>query len=148
MAKNVTTTTPEEMPELLTAPMDQESMKFLDKSMEIAHHIYELMKQMGLKQKDLAEKMGKSEAELSKWLNGRHNFTIRSLAKLELALGSSVITTPNEIHYHIPMTLRRITQFEPKEEPEYELSGKPLQTAKVITMKDRPISEKREAAIS
>ncbi|MBI2284192.1 MAG: helix-turn-helix transcriptional regulator [Bacteroidetes bacterium] len=73
--------------------MPEDSKIFVDKSLEIAHHIILLMRQKGMKQKDLAEKMGKSEAEISKLLGGMHNYTLRSIAKLEAALGSTVIHT-------------------------------------------------------
>ncbi|MCZ8286906.1 MAG: helix-turn-helix transcriptional regulator, partial [Bacteroidia bacterium] len=43
------------------------------------------------------EKLGKSEAEISKWLSGTHNFTIRTLSKIEAELGESVITTPKKV---------------------------------------------------
>lgn len=73
--------------------MPEDSKIFVDKSLEIAHHIILLMRQKGMKQKDLAEKMGKSEAEVSKLLGGMHNYTLRSIAKLEAALGATVIYT-------------------------------------------------------
>lgn len=133
MTKYVANSSPEEMPDLSANPVDREEIIFMDKSMGIAHHIYELMKDLGLKQKDLAERMGKSEAELSKWLNGRHNFTIRSLAKLEAALGLAVIETPKDAFYHVPVTLCKTMEFDPKEETEYEFSGR-VQPAKVIEM--------------
>ena len=56
--------------------------------------IYELMKEKGLSQKDVAEKMGKTPAEVSRWLKGEHNLTLRSLAKLQVVLGSPIIYVP------------------------------------------------------
>ena len=49
----------------------------------MANYVECLLSDKGLKQKDLADKMGKSEAEVSKWLSGTHNFTLRSIAKIE-----------------------------------------------------------------
>ncbi|MBY0478946.1 MAG: helix-turn-helix transcriptional regulator [Chitinophagaceae bacterium] len=74
--------------------MPEDSKIFVDKSLEIAHYIFRLMDQKGMKQKDLASKMGKTEAELSKILAGMHNLTLRSVAKLEAALGATIICTP------------------------------------------------------
>ncbi len=34
-------------------------------------------------QRDLANAMGKTEAEISKWLCGFHNFTIKTISKIE-----------------------------------------------------------------
>jgi hypothetical protein len=57
--------------------------------------------------------MNKTEAEISKWLSGFHNFTIKTIAKIEAVLNDKVITTPyriqidklemkNSIHVNIP----------------------------------------------
>lgn len=84
------------MPELNnilnTIPKDSEI--FVDKSMQIANHIAMLLEAKGLKQKDLANSMGKSEAEISKLLCGMHNYTLRSISKLEAALGMDIINVP------------------------------------------------------
>jgi len=39
-------------------------------------------------------KLNKSNAEISKWLSGQHNLTVKSIAKIEEALGEEIITTP------------------------------------------------------
>ncbi len=92
------------MPEFKTSidSMPEESKIFVDKSLEIAHYIFQLMEQKGMKQKDLAAKMGKSEAELSKILAGMHNLTLRSVAKLEAALGETIICTPKKASVVFP----------------------------------------------
>ena len=79
-----------------TMPLD--SKIFVEKSMEIAQHIFMLMLEKNMKQKDLAVKLGKSEAEISKWLTGMHNYTLRSLSKLECALGENIICIPKDKH--------------------------------------------------
>lgn len=61
--------------------------------------IHEIMKEKGLSQKELATKMGKSPSEISKWLNGDHNLTLRSIAKLQANLGEAVILIPQEAGY-------------------------------------------------
>jgi hypothetical protein len=38
--------------------------------------------------------MGKKEPEISKWINGVQNFTLKTLSKLEAALGQEIITVP------------------------------------------------------
>lgn len=86
----------EEMPEFRASidAMPADSRIFVDKSLEIAHYVYELMAQKGLRQKDLADRMGKTEAEISKILGGMQNLTLRTIAKLEAALGSTIVCTP------------------------------------------------------
>ena len=83
--------------------MPADSKIFVDKSLEIADYIFLLMEHRGMKQKDLADKMGKSEAEVSKLLAGMHNYTLRSIAKIEAALGSTVICTPRTIRVSFPI---------------------------------------------
>lgn len=49
------------------------------------------MTHKGYKQKDLAEKLGKKESEISKWMRGTHNFTIETLSFIETALGEPIL---------------------------------------------------------
>jgi transcriptional regulator with XRE-family HTH domain len=44
-----------------------------------------------MKQKDLANLMGKSEAEISKWLKGTHNFNIDTILKIQTILDEDII---------------------------------------------------------
>jgi transcriptional regulator with XRE-family HTH domain len=71
-----------------------ESVRFIEKSLAMANYIEILLSDKGLKQKDLADKLGKSEAEISKWLSGTHNFTLRSIAKIEAVLNENIIEFP------------------------------------------------------
>lgn len=54
--------------------------------MMIAIRIAEALRQQGLSQKDLADKLGKCPSEISKWLSGSHNFTVDTLSDIETAL--------------------------------------------------------------
>jgi transcriptional regulator with XRE-family HTH domain len=69
---------------------------YVKKSMDILDHLHELMETNNINQRQLAERMGKKEAEVSKWLNGVQNFTLKTLAKLEAALKAPVIQVPNK----------------------------------------------------
>jgi len=64
----------------------------VDLSFQIVDRIHEILELRGLKQKHLAERLGKSEAEISKWMRGTHNFTISTLSAIELALDAPVIS--------------------------------------------------------
>ncbi len=57
----------------------------------IADRIDEILKQQHLTQRDLARLTGKSESEISKWLTGRHNFTMKTLSLISTALATPVI---------------------------------------------------------
>lgn len=60
-------------------------------SFQIVDRIHEILKNKGLQQKDLANMLGKSEAEISKWMRGTHNFTIDTLVKIETALDAPIV---------------------------------------------------------
>ena len=60
-------------------------------SFSIADKIHKLLTRKGMTQKELAKGMGKTEAEVSVWLSGQHNFTLRTLAKISVFLGEDIL---------------------------------------------------------
>ena len=68
-----------------------EIQKQVDLSMAISDTIAQTLSERGMSQKDFAKLVGKTETEVSRWLAGRHNFTIAALAKISTALGKDVI---------------------------------------------------------
>ena len=66
-------------------------------SFRIVDRIHDILEEKGLKQKDLALRLGKSEAEISKWMRGTHNFTIDTLVSIEDALDAPIVEV-----YHSP----------------------------------------------
>ncbi len=64
--------------------------RFIGTSFDLSDRIHEILEAKGLSQKDLAEMLGKKESQVSKWMTGTHNFTIRTLALLEVKLGASI----------------------------------------------------------
>lgn len=58
----------------------------------IAEKIYAALQEKGMTQKDFARQLGKRESEISKWLSGRHNFTLQTLALISTALEIKLIT--------------------------------------------------------
>ena len=74
----------------------QESVFFIEKSLTIVNHIFNILERKSLKQKDLAFLLGKSEAKISKWLGGTHNLTLRTISKIEAALGEIIIEIPKK----------------------------------------------------
>ena len=64
----------------------------LDMSFALADKIDIILREKNISQKQLAKKMGKTEAEVSRWLGGTHNFTIRTIAKISDALGVNLLT--------------------------------------------------------
>ena len=64
----------------------------LDMSFALADKIDMILREKNISQKQLAKKMGKTEAEVSRWLGGTHNFTLRTIAKISEALGVKLLT--------------------------------------------------------
>lgn len=63
----------------------------IDLSFAIVDRIDVILKEKGMTQRDLAEALGKNEAEISRWMRGTHNFTIRTLAKISNVLGTPIV---------------------------------------------------------
>ena len=61
-------------------------------SYEIADWIDNLLRSRKLSQKEFAKMVGTSEAAVSHWVGGGHNFTLSTLAKISAALGVQVIS--------------------------------------------------------
>ena len=73
----------------------EETKIFVDLYADLVVRINQLIKEKGYgSQKVLAEKMGKRPSEISKWLAGDHNFTLKSIAKLTAELGEPLIHIP------------------------------------------------------
>lgn len=60
-------------------------------SFAVSNKIHTLLTNKRMTQKELAKRMGKTEAEVSVWLSGQHNFTLRTLAKISVVLGEDLI---------------------------------------------------------
>ncbi len=74
----------------------RENWSWLRHSQKIAVKVLLQMKQMGLTQKALAERMNCSQQYVSKILKGKENMSLETLSKLEDALGISLIYDDQE----------------------------------------------------
>ena len=63
----------------------------VDLSFAIVDRIDAILKEKGMTQKELADALGKKESEVSRWMRGTHNFTIRTLSRISNVLGSQII---------------------------------------------------------
>lgn len=73
------------------AKVSSEVRRRVDLSFLIVDRIHEILKEKGLKQKDLANMLGKNESEISKWMRGTHNFTIDTISSIENVLGIPIL---------------------------------------------------------
>ena len=65
--------------------------RIIDKNLAIATRIIEILRGQGKTQRNHARALGKSEYEIRKWLTGLHNLELRTIHKIEAALGEEVI---------------------------------------------------------
>ena len=71
-----------------------ETKIFVDKYSDLILRINQILRNKGISQKELAENMDKKPSEISRWLSGNQNITLRSIAKLEAELGETLIEIP------------------------------------------------------
>lgn len=64
---------------------------YLTRSFDIVDRIHEILSSKNLDQKDLALLLNKKESEISKWMTGTHNFTLKTLIKIEEILDAPII---------------------------------------------------------
>lgn len=64
----------------------------VDWSFSIADKLSGILKRRGLTQQEFARMMGCSQAEVSRWCGGVHNFTLSTLAKISTTLGEPIIS--------------------------------------------------------
>jgi len=77
----------------MLANMDELSLAKTRNRMMVAAKIADAMRTGGMNQKQLAQKMGKTESEVSEWLSGDRNFTLDTLTEIEHTLNVSLIDT-------------------------------------------------------
>ena len=68
-----------------------EIMAEVQLSAGIIARIDKILKEKHMSQRDLASKMGKDEAVVSRWITGLPNFTLRTLSQISVALGEPLI---------------------------------------------------------
>jgi transcriptional regulator with XRE-family HTH domain len=95
----------------ILAETPEETRVFARMYADIIVRVNQLLKEHNLNQKDLAERMDKSPSEINKWLKGDHNFTLRSLAKLEIELGEAIINVPKRKKMGAEVTTGYVTVY-------------------------------------
>lgn len=81
----------------MVSRVPKDVMTEVDLSFAIADEISKLMLEKGLTKKQFADALGKKPSEVTKWLSGQHNFTIKTLAMLSSFFGKSLIVTPKNL---------------------------------------------------
>lgn len=71
-----------------------ENRIFVTNNLAFIDQLYHVLAEKDWTQKKLAQELGKSESEISKWMSGLHNFTFKTVAKLQAVLGKELLVTP------------------------------------------------------
>jgi ribosome-binding protein aMBF1 (putative translation factor) len=75
------------------AEWSQANEAWLNKSADIALKVLRALREKGMTQKDLAEKLNVSPQQVSKMVKGKENLTLETISKLEYVLGVALIST-------------------------------------------------------
>lgn len=68
-----------------------EERAIFDLNFSISEKIYQVLQEKGMTKRDLARLTGKKESEVSRWFAFGHNFTCKTIALIQLALGVPII---------------------------------------------------------
>lgn len=79
--------------DFFSTPVPKHIQVQVDLNLKISEQVHRMLERKGWNQTDLANAMGKTNAEVSKWLSGLHNLTTASIAKMTAALGEPIILT-------------------------------------------------------
>ncbi len=73
--------------------------KFIERNLEITQKVCVILKKRGIKKNKFAEMLGKKPSEVTKWLSGLHNLTLKSIIKMENALGVNLMNPEPQYVY-------------------------------------------------
>ncbi len=105
-----------------------ETRQYVQKNLAIVAEVSRVVKEKGWTQKELAKKMGKTESEVSKWLSGLHNLTLKSIIKLEVVLDTILLEVPDSAIKHTSaiqyttFVVEKPFEKRQQEKPENEIS--------------------------
>lgn len=83
--------------ELEEAKYREENREWLLKSMQIALYLEHVLRVRGISKKQLAEMIDVTPAQVTKLFSGKENLGLKTIAKIEKALGVSLICIPSEV---------------------------------------------------
>lgn len=111
----------------------RENRSWLKRSQAVALKVLRTLREKGLSQKDLAEKLNVSPQQVNKWLKGNENFTFETIAKLENAMDIELMTitgfeTKNESNVQIV----ELQYDRPLQSPIYKIRKKHSETKHIV----------------
>lgn len=76
----------------MLAAVPQQIQQEVDMEFAISNRINDLMEKRGLSKMAFAQALGKRPSEITKWLSGQHNFTIKTLSMLSTFFGEPLVS--------------------------------------------------------
>lgn len=73
--------------------------RFIERNLEITQKVCSILKQRNIRKKEFAKMLNKKPSEITKWLSGLHNLTLKSITKMEVALGVNLMNTEPQYVY-------------------------------------------------
>lgn len=101
---------------------DEEIQRFISKNVDIAQKVNQALEEKGWSKSYFAtQKLNKTPSEISKWLSGTHNLTLKSIVKMEKALGIELVyTKPFTEYQYVYMGSIQTESVAGDEEDDYE----------------------------
>ena len=65
-------------------------------SADVISRLDYVLKTKGISQRELARRMGRSEAVISRWTTGFPNLTLKTISELSTALGEPLVVVPQQ----------------------------------------------------
>lgn len=83
----------------LKARVPEETRIYVRKYSQLLDRIEYLIQKKDLTQKELADALNKKPSEISKWMNTEQNLTLKTICKIEVALGEPLLIIPTCIDF-------------------------------------------------
>jgi transcriptional regulator with XRE-family HTH domain len=107
---------------------------FVDLYADLVVRVNQLMEDKGVSKEEQSEELNKNPSEISKWLNGEHDLTLRSLAKLQAELGEPLLQVPKKetnVEYS-EGEVRKVHTFVTYQKMETKIEGKVIPWQPII----------------
>jgi ribosome-binding protein aMBF1 (putative translation factor) len=75
----------------IVANTPQDIKIFVSRSLQLSHNISKEMERKNITAESLALRLGTTEAKISYWLSGSHNFDLKTISKIEAVLDAPII---------------------------------------------------------
>ena len=73
--------------------------RFIERNLEITQKVCSILKKRGIKKNEFAKMLNKKPSEVTKWLSGLHNLTLKSITKMEVALAINLMNPEQQYIY-------------------------------------------------